>query len=356
MVGRSLKEVFDSLSKVPVAFAIKGSPDPDSIASSLALLAYYESIGGEGTIYHEDYISHSSNKAMINILDIKLQEKRLSDIEEQFYVVCDYSNTSIEKTNSRCVLHIDHHKEMTSNEAQGTTLDGCLHIIEYDAGASSSIVTRLLDDLDFWDNGSNLSQIATALMYGIRTDTDNLDAARPKDYEAMKLLSQYCNYDNLKKISRSRISTQTADVLKKALQSEKSEQNWLYAGVGFLQETYRDSIASVADEMIRRAGVDHVLVYAIIEKAGEAVVEGSVRSVDPGYDIDSFVRNFSNNSGARKYKGGFQIPLGFWSSCPNQEVLEDFVRNTVESKLKTILGTNTKTKQVKNGKKDLVND
>lgn len=352
MGNKSLKEILEPLNKAPIAFLVKGSPDPDSIACSLALLQYYQSIGGEGTIYHEDYVSHSSNKTMINILDIKLHEKKLADIEEAYYVVCDHASSVIEKIKSKCVLHIDHHKEPHKDQENGSSLiDDCVHIVEYDAGACSSIVTRLLDEIDFFESGANnISQIATALMYGIKTDTDNLDCARAKDFESMKTLSVYYNQDNLKKITRSRISTQTADVLKKALQSERSEQNWLYAGVGFLQETYRDSIASAADEMIRRTGVDHVLVYAIIEKAGEAIVEGSVRSVDPGFDLDGFVKHFSSNSGARKYKGGFQIPLGFWSSCPNQEVLEEFVRNTIESKLKTILGTNTKTKQ--KGKKE----
>lgn len=345
---KSLKEIFEPLNKAAVAFLVKGSPDPDSIASSLALLQYYQSIGGEGAIYHEDYVSHSSNKTMINILDIKLQEKKLSEIEEAFYVVCDHTSSIIEKIKSKCILHVDHHKEhkdLEGNLAQ----DDCVHIVEYDAGSCSSIITRLLNEIDFFDSGEgSISQIATALMYGIRTDTDNFDSARAKDFESMKILSLYYNQDSLKKITRSRISTQTADVLKKALQSEKSEQNWLYAGVGFLQESYRDSIASAADEMIRRTGVDHVLVYAVIEKSGEALVEGSVRSVDPGFDLEGFVKHFSNNAGARKYKGGFQIPLGFWSSCPNQEMLEEFVRNTIESKLKTILGTNTK----KKGKKE----
>lgn len=109
-----------------------------------------------------------------------------------------------------------------------------------------------------------------------------------------------------------------------------------------MQSTYRDSIASVADELLRRTGIDHVLVYAIIERSGTATVEGSVRSIDASFDMEGFVKNFSDNSGGRKFKGGFQIPLGFWSSCPSQEMLEEFVKNTLENKLKSILGTNTK--------------
>ena len=352
MISRSLKEVFDCANKKPVAFLIKGSPDPDSIASSLALLGYYQSIGGEGNIYHEDYISHSANKAMINILDIKLNEIKLHEIQEPFYVLVDYNSPFIDKLDpTRCILHIDHHKENRETEGEEKAKYPSLsQVIEHDVGACSSIVTRLLDSENFFSSGAlNIQQITTALVYGIKSDTDNLDNARSKDYEAMRLLSQYCDKDSLKQISKTRLSSQTAEILKRALQSEKTEQSWLYAGVGFLQETYRDSIAAVADEMMRRAGFDHVLVYAIIEKEGSVVVEGSVRSIDPGFDIDGFVKNFSNNAGGRKYKGGFQIPVGFWSSCPNQELLEEIVTTTIESRLKLILGTNKK--QAK-GKKD----
>jgi nanoRNase/pAp phosphatase (c-di-AMP/oligoRNAs hydrolase) len=333
---KNLKQIFEMCELKPVAFCIKGSPDPDSIASSFALLNYYKSLGGDGKIYHEDYVSHSANKAMINILDIQLTEKP-NAIQEEYYVICDHADPSIEAScKSKCLLHIDHHK----SEALAVENVPLNYFIEYDAGACSSIVTRLLDDVDFFASGdSQLSSMATALCYGIKTDTDNFDGAREKDWEAMSTLSQFKNKDSLQKMTKSRISAQTSDVLKTALSHEKTEQNWLYAGVGFLQETYRDSIALVADEMLRRQGIDNVLVYGIIERESGSTVEGSIRSIDAGFEMDSFVKQFSDNSGGRKYKGGFQIPLGFWASCKNKDLLEEMVRTSIEDKLKTILGT-----------------
>ena len=351
MATKNLRTIFEGLNNKPVAFIIKGSPDPDAIASSLALLSYYQTLGGDGQIYHEDYISHSANKAMINILDIKVSETPFSNLNPDVYILTDHSNPNIEGIDlAKCALHVDHHKESHDGEKDKTKAQ-INQIIEYDAGACSSIVTRLLNEVDYFNSGSNtISQVATALAYGIRTDTDNLDGARPKDYDALKILSQYINKENLQKITRSRISTQTADVLKKALTAEKTEQNWLYACVGFLQETYRDSIASVADELIRRSGTDCVLVYAIIEKAGELVVEGSIRSTDPGFDMDGFSRNFSTNAGGRKYKGGFNVPLGAWCSWANQEQIEEVVKTSIENRLKSVLGTNTKAKKAKKEK------
>jgi nanoRNase/pAp phosphatase (c-di-AMP/oligoRNAs hydrolase) len=332
---KNLKQIFELCELKPVAFCIKGSPDPDSIASSFALLSYYRSLGGDGKIYHEDYVSHSANKAMVNILDIQLTEKA-QPIQEEYYVVCDHADPVVEANcKAKCLLHIDHHK------SDSVAADPPIaQFVEYDAGACSSIITRLLQEVNFFASGDgNLSPIATALCYGIKTDTDNFDGAREKDWEAMSVLSQFKNKDSLQKMTKSRISAQTSDVLKTALSHEKTEQNWLYAGVGFLQETYRDSIALVADEMLRRQGIDNVLVYGIIERESGSTVEGSVRSIDAGFEIDGFVRQFSDNAGGRKYKGGFQIPLGFWASCKNRDLLEDMVATCIEDKLKLILGT-----------------
>jgi nanoRNase/pAp phosphatase (c-di-AMP/oligoRNAs hydrolase) len=341
---KKLNEIFEPLSQQPVAFIIKGSPDPDALACSFALLKYYKTLGGEGVIYHADAVSNSLNKAMINILDIKITESNLSNIQEQYYILCDHCNPIIDKVDpKKCLLHIDHHHNESDIEKMPST---CTQIIEYEAGACSSIVTKLLDEVKFFET-NEITNVATALSYGIKTDTDNLDSARVKDFEAMKILSQHCNRSDLQRITKTRISTQTADVLTKALSSKKKEQNWLYAGVGYLQETYRDSIALVADEMMRIAGIDSVLVYAIIEKGDTAVVEGSIRSVDAGFDIDHFVKNFSQNAGGRKFKGGFQIPLGFWANCANRNMLEDFVRTTIECKFKSILGIVAKEKDEK---------
>lgn len=330
----SLDQVFEKCNNKPVAFMIKGSPDPDAIASSLALLSYYQSVGGEGTIYHEDYVSHTANKAMLNVLDIRIKERQKGDpLEEDFYVVCDHTDPEFEGVDlSKCILHVDHHKGDIDPP------ENCKTIIEHDVGACSSLITLALGN-EFFSNISNASQLATALCYGIKTDTDNLDAAREKDYDAMKILANYSSKDNLQKITKSRISTQTAEVFKTALTNEKMEQNWIHTGVGFLQETYRDSIAQVADELMRRQGVDSVLVYGIIEKAEGPVVEGSIRSIDAGFDIEGFVKNFSESSGGRKYKGGFTIPLGFWGKCNDREKMEEYVNLCMEDTLRSVLGT-----------------
>ena len=341
-----LQEVFEPIVDKPVAFIVKGSPDPDAIAGSLALLSFYESLTGSGKIYYNSYISHSNNKARVNVLGINMEKiDSFAELDGKYehYIVVDHSDPKVEGLDiSKCILHVDHHKEAESDKKnKGKEKDlTYTKIVELDAGSCSSILTKLLQDEGFFESGNpDVQKVASALTYGVRSDTDNLDSAGPKDWEAMKLLSQYASKVDVKKMTAAKITAQTADLLKRALSSEKEEQGWLYTGVGFLQETYRDSIATVADELQRRSGIDHVLVYAIIEKDDGLVVEGSVRSSDAGMDLDAFVRSFSENAGGRKHKAGFAIPLEFWGTCPDKDQLANLVATTIENKFKSILST-----------------
>lgn len=335
----NLEEKFKIANLEPIAFVIKGSPDPDAIASSLALLSYYEELGGTGEIICDQPISHPNNKMMINILGLQIQKVDLSEELEKYkyYVICDHCSHKIDKISSKkCLLHIDHHKEAVNNKEEGIT-----QIFELDAGSCSTIIVGLLEKNQFFQGASgNIERIATALSYGIRTDTDNLENAGCKDWEAMKILSIHVSRDDLKKISASRLSTQSTQLLKKAFEEETLIQNWLFTTVGFLQESYRDSIAIVADELIRRSGIDHVFVWAIVEhESYPPTVEGSIRSADSGMDLNAFVKAFSENAGGRKNKAGFQIPLGFWGTCPEKEVLAGFIKKTIESKFKSTVST-----------------
>lgn len=340
-----LKDLLEKNKGVRIGVIIKGSPDPDSIASGWAIGNFAEFLGCEYKMYHEEPVSHTSNKTMINVLGIQMERIDFKDLDSMVdkYLVVDFNDPVMHGiAYEKCILHIDHHKEPKDKEKKSNGKKPFEQIIELDVGSCSTIITKLLNAEGFFESEhASVAGIATALAYGVKSDTDNLDNGFTKDWDAMKVLSAYYNKDALKRITSQRITPQTAEVLKKALSTEKVEQNWLYAGVGFLQESYRDSLASVADELMRRSGIDCVLLYAIIEKGNEYMVDASVRTSDSGLDLDDFTKKFSQLSGGRKYKGGFQIPLHFWSSCPDKRLLEEFVSSTIEGKFMQIVKTSS---------------
>ena len=64
----------------------------------------------------------------------------------------------------------------------------------------------------FTGSTTDESKIATALMHGIRSDTDNFVNATPLDYMASEFLSRFVDKDLLSLISRQSIPGKTMDL------------------------------------------------------------------------------------------------------------------------------------------------
>lgn len=309
--------------------AIKGSPDPDSISSSLALSALAETFGVKTKIYHEYPISLPCNNRMINELDINLiRIDSFQSISEEFkgYCVLDHNDTNIGIEELPCVIHIDHHKAAADCSAE-------YQEIKLEMGSTASILTHHLKNISFLKESEK--KIATALAFGIRTDTDNLTIANKYDYEAMLYLQDFYNKAELQSISRSTLSKGSINSLIKALDSNTSnmeiKENWLFAGVGYLKATQRDTLAMIADIMISVDGVDNVIVYGIVENH-ETFLEGCARTFDFSYDLNSLLKHISENAGAKKNKGAFKIPLGDFAFVSDKDKLWDVTKDLVRSK------------------------
>ena len=105
------------------------------------------------------------------------------------------------------------------------------------------------------------------------------------------------------------------DVIARALTALGVRRNFAMAGVGFVTEAERDTIAQAADFLVRREDIDTCVVYGVV---GDKYIEGSLRthspSVDPAvwleqaFGADEKGRPYG---GGRRDKGGFRIPIGF---------------------------------------------
>ncbi|HEO65098.1 MAG TPA: hypothetical protein ENI73_04420, partial [Spirochaetes bacterium] len=115
-----MEEFYSTLKKAEnqsVLVVIKGYPDPDSIASSLA----FQFIGGfygiESTILHFDEISHQENKALVKKLGIELvQYEDGFDFSSYKYLVFnDTQTTNLPIALPEEILPlilVDHHKNL----------------------------------------------------------------------------------------------------------------------------------------------------------------------------------------------------------------------------------------------------
>jgi nanoRNase/pAp phosphatase (c-di-AMP/oligoRNAs hydrolase) len=111
------------------------------------------------------------------------------------------------------------------------------------------------------------------------------------------------------------------------------EGTWAFAGVGQVRAQDRDAIGQAADFLVRRDGIRTVVTYGIVD----GWIDGSLRTTDPSLDPAVWLREAFGvgplglpYGGGRRGKGGFQIPLGPLSNCPNPRALWRVCKEMVE--------------------------
>ena len=313
---------------------IKGYPDPDNIASSLALQWLSQLYNIESQIIYFDEISHHENRALVKKLDLELEQYTPEFNLEYFdyFAINDSQNIDLPvQLHDRCELlfFVDHHKSLG-------TIEGHFVDIRESVGSTSSMYVEYIQGapVPFRGDGNLETKIATALMHGIRSDTDDYVNATASDYRASQFLTPLVDKDLLGLISRQAISAKTMDLTQVALQHKDIRETYLFSGVGYVREEDRDGIGQCADYLLHREGIETVVVYGVV---GNSFIDGSLRTKSHTLDPDKWLKDvFGKNEdgrwygGGRKDKGGFQIPLGVFSRCIDRELLWILIKKTVD--------------------------
>lgn len=321
---------------------IKGYPDPDNIATSLALSYMAQRFEIQSTIVHFEQISHHENRALVKKLDLDIEEysDQFDYSNYDYYAINDSQNTDLPiKIPETCELlvFVDHHKRL--GKVKGHFVD-----IREGSGSTSAIYGEYLREpiFNFSGDTSEESKIATALMHGVRSDTDNFVNATPIDYKASEFLSRFVDKDLLSLISRQSIPAKTMDLTQIALQRKDVRGTFMFSGVGYVRDEDRDGIGQCADYMLNREGIDTVVVYGVV---GGEFVDGSLRTKSHVLDPDKWIKDVFGMDqhgvyygGGRKDKGGFQIPLGVFGKCSDRELLWILIKKTIDELLYNKIG------------------
>jgi nanoRNase/pAp phosphatase (c-di-AMP/oligoRNAs hydrolase) len=319
---------------------IRGYPDPDSLASAWAHVRLAASIGVECDIVHLPLVSRAENRAMVNLLEMPIT--RISGADD----LARYKAMSLVDTNSvevslhaglPCVSIVDHHSVPGKLEAD--FID-----VRPDVGATSTIYTEYL-----WaapghvlEVGGLATRLATALAYGIRSDTDDLLHASGADLHALGDLATYVDAEMLAGLLRYAVPASSMRIMRRALEEMEVEGTWAFAGVGEVRTQDRDAIGQAADFLMRRDGIRTVITFGLIEGS----IDGSLRTTDPAVDPAAWLRDAFGvgplglpYGGGRRGKGGFQIPLGPLAACPDHRALWHVCKQMVEDTIRRRIGT-----------------
>ncbi|MCY4443951.1 MAG: bifunctional oligoribonuclease/PAP phosphatase NrnA [Proteobacteria bacterium] len=351
-VPAKVQSFYNALKKAEdkrLLICLKGYPDPDNIATSIALQWMGNIFKISSDIIYFEEISHHENRALVKKLDLELiQYSPGFDASSYDYYAVNDSQTPdlpIElNENCKLLIFVDHHK--TLGRVQAEHVD-----IRENAGSTASIYGEYLmhSPLPFTGSNSEQNRVATALMHGIRTDTDNFVNAQPIDFQASQFFAKKIDRDLLALISRQSIPAKTMDLTQIALQSKDVKETFLFSGVGYVREEERDGIGQCADYLLNREGIETVIVYGIV---GNTWIDGSLRTKSHVLDPDRWLKDVFGHDkegqwygGGRKDKGGFQLPLGVFSKCSEKDILWTLVSKTLAELFHEKIGFSSKNKR-----------
>ena len=319
---KTLKEKGDSL-----LIVMHDNPDPDSIASAAALSLIAQTVGMKTKIVYGGEITHHENRAFVNLLGIELMRVSPGSYEIRRYpfialVDCQPNgNITILRDGDleRVKIIVDHH-QILQNLEELLPKDAFLDI-RPDVNSSSSIFVEYLKGL----NVEISPLLATALFYGIYIDTRKFSKLSRTDLKAIEFLAGKVDYELLDKIEHPDISTETADILARAIMNRRVYKNIVISNVGFI--TNRDALAEAADFLLRLEGITTVLVFGIV---GDKI-EISARTRDVRVNIGQVMKEAFKGGGHAR-AGGARIELGLFSVAKDKNSLLKLVEEAITEK------------------------
>lgn len=335
----ALEQVIRSAAGQSTVVLITGHPDPDAIGSALAHRRICDELGVSCTIAHVLPVSHRQNRALVKLLNIEMMQITSGDDLKPFKFLSLVDTSSPESSidlpaDLKLLTVVDHHKLA---EPEAAFVD-----IRPSIGASCSIYAEYLSQglAPLTEQRPDNTRVATGMLFGIQTDTDDFARATAADFAAAAYVKPHCDNDVLKRVGRRTVSASGMNLLGRALANLIVVRDFAVSGVGPVSQAERDTIATTADFILQREDIDTVLVYGLVEDRIDGSLRTDSASVEPATFLQTVFgkdRNGKPYGGGRSDKGGFQIPLGVVAECANQTALWDLVEQVVRSRLSKVI-------------------
>lgn len=234
-------------------------PDPDAVASAVALrYLLVTRLQIEAHIAYEGLIGRAENKALVSYLGQPLQSLSTIDLASTALVAIvdtqpGAGNNTIPAGFQPAIV-IDHHpwREAT---ALAKFAD-----VRTEVGATSTILTEYLQAAGLEPD----KQLATALFYGIKTDTMGLSrGVNPADVNAYLYLQPKADTDALVEIERAQVPIQYFQSFDTTLRAARLYEQVVISYIGPM--AYPDLAAEMADVLLRIEGCEWVMCLGVYQ-------------------------------------------------------------------------------------------
>jgi nanoRNase/pAp phosphatase (c-di-AMP/oligoRNAs hydrolase) len=293
-----LRAVVESSDRV--ALLLQDDPDPDGVASAIALRTVLGRNRATTPLFSFGQTTRAENLAMLRLLDVTVEQADTETLRGfPSVALLDVQPAYFGDRLPHAHVVIDHHQRTGPIDA-----NYCDVRPQY--GATSTILTEYLEAC-----AADVSQrLATALLYGIKSDTLMLNRETgPADLRAFMALYPLTNYNILRRIERPELPLSFAGFLARVLPQLRKQSGLLTLHVGTVQR--EDIIPQLADFCLQFESTEWV---AVSGKWQRALVI-SVRN--PGYvrsagDVVRKLFGTVGRAGGHRSMAKAIIPLRHW--------------------------------------------
>lgn len=299
-----LEELLQVIHHRHVFIQMHNYPDQDALASAKGLQVLLASRGIPTTICYTGRIDKASTLQMIELLHIdvhKIDEITMTEEDEIIIVDGQKGNTNVEDFIGDEIACIDHHppKDLTQYRFSD---------VRDDYGACATIISEYLQE-----NQVEIStELATALLYGIKIDTNNLTrGVSDADIDAYCMLYKLADIKILRDLEQSSLELRDLMAYKQALSDFRVAEHIGYANIG--RDCSEALIGSVSDFLMNLKEVDFTVIHSF--RAGG--VKFSTRSKQESLDCSIIIRRALKGYGDGG--GHAEMAAGFIPSVDNEE-------------------------------------
>ena len=266
-----------------VLILLHNDPDPDAMASGLALRNVLRRTKQTAIIAALQGVTRPENQRMLNLLDIHVEIIRAEQVAEYERVaMVDVQPHYFGDLIDRVDLVIDHHPEQPGYSA-------VYKDIRANYGSTSTILTEHLRAVD-----ANISErTATAMLYAIKSDTlfFNRQANRV-DIDAFSYLYPLADAALIRKMEGAEITMERLEYVVKAQQHGRLVEQVFCAFLG--NSPREDFIPYVADFYLQLENVKWTIVSGIVNDS----LIMSVRNLGYSRNAGEFVRKYFADIGS----------------------------------------------------------
>lgn len=277
-------------------------PDPDAIASAVALRhLLVQRLRVDVQVAYQGFIGRAENKAMVRYLGRPLKQLTDADLRRASHLAL--VDTQPGAGNNPLpvdripVIIVDHHAWRAESALAP------FHDVRPGQGATSTIVTEYLRAASVQPTAT----LATALFYGIKTDTMGLGrGAGPADVAAYYYLQPLVDIEGLAEIERAQVPASYFKSFVTAIQAARVYNQVALSYVGDM--SYPDQAAEIADILSRLEGVQWVLCMGVYNDSLILAVRSRSRRTGAGQLVRAVVGELGLAGGHGTMAGG-QVPL-----------------------------------------------